>query len=650
MADGLENSMTFYFGAEDRASEAATNAEKIVEAAGESMENTLLSMTTATEQITEAAGSSIGSLADVVKYAKDKVEIAQAPIMDIAKSLRSVRSELKVEQEAAAMGAAFSELGTTLDAVAGGALQELSEHRLKQLSAGPVSLKTLTNMTTAWGKALDGLKRSFTAVTSVGGTLIATLSVVARTAGKSLASVGGALDVGKIAGGALGAGGGLLSALLGPIGPIMKLLEPLISLISDMLAPAIDAIGSAVETAFAPFAYVVEEVAMGLRPLIVKGLQPVVALMTRLALEVGKVFSGKTSGAMSKATAMFLRISQSVGELARKILPVAIGLFEKIVPFAEKIGESLGELAMRIIPVLGSVFEKVGPLMVDTFGKLLDAVAPLIPPLTELAAVLIEKVFGPLLISSLQGVLELVQELLPYVQAAMPSIVEAIKYVSDAVSDFFGNFTKYMTQFRVLFGPSEETIKKFGAVMDAVFGPIVEYIGKLVDGAKTLLKLMPSTAEVSQEAVDKAAKESLGAGITEAQANNAKINEADTNREFQRRLAAGESVADLVAKQRSQRAEGGVVKGRADVTVGERGEEVILPRTAEAIEGFVRPVLSAVELPSLPGLEQASMWLQRIYERLNSPLSVRGDRPEHQQREAVERDMGTALGMSGLSV
>jgi hypothetical protein len=619
MADGLENSMTFYFGAEDRASDAATNAEKIVEAAGEGIENTLLSMTTNVEQLTEAAGAGTEELSEFA----DSVE--------------------------AAMNAAMAAGPTQPTAIEGfhDSAQEAHAAAAKLITVETILAAKTNILAGAYGVLAGSFKKTL----SIGGTLLATLSVIARTAGKSLKSVGGAVDIGKVAGGALGAGGGILSALLGPIGPILKLLEPLLNILSNMLAPAIDAIGAAVETAFAPFSYVVEEVAMNLQPLIRKGLQPIVALMTRLALQVGKVFSGKTSGAMSKATSLFLKISMAVGDLARKVLPIALGVFERIIPFAEKIGEHLGALALRIVPVLGNVFEKVGPMMVDTFGKLLEAVAPLIPPLTELAAVLIEKVFGPLLIQSIQGVLGLVQKLIPYLTEYVPIIAAAIGDVADQVGEFYGNFEKYMAQFAGAFAPEIESVRRFGAVVSEVFGAILDKIQPIIDGIKTLLKLMPSTAEKTQAAVDEAAKASLGTNIKAGEIESARTSEAARNRDVAARLARGEDISDLVAKARTPKADGGVVKGRADVTVGEAGQELILPRTSEAIEGFVKPILSGVELPSVPGLEMAAMWLQRIYDRLGSPLLVRQESaPLQQQHQAVESELSSTLGMSGLSV
>lgn len=476
--------------------------------------------------------------------------------------------------------------------------------------------------------------------------VVGSLGVGLEHTGEALAGFG---NIGKIAGGLLSGvgkslgGGGLMGFILGPIAPLLGLLTPLINVITKTLQPAFDVLGGAVENAFAPFSFIAETVAQSLVPLIQTFMKPFVSLLSQGAIQLGVFLQGfaqtgnvvgPLQGIMKTLQPAFERLVSSATNLVTKLLPVVSRTLQVLLPIGTKLVEIfITQLADRL-DFFADLAAEVLPDLVGAIGELLTAVMPLIEVMAKLGSVLLKEVFTPLLIIAIKGITEGITLLAKFLTAeVIPVVVPFITDVTKSVADFFGNLGKYIQQFQVLFKPEIDMVKDAFEGLHVAFGPIFtdiasgfkqlyEGIRPVIDGIKTLMNLMPHAAEKTQAQIGAAQVAAQGVGFNQAEATRASGHEAGIQREVARRLAAGESIADLQAASRGvkipKQAEGGIAVDDTVARIGEAGPEAILPLRADVIRAKLAPALAPIL--ELHGLQDAVTILRDIHSTIRDGL------------------------------
>jgi hypothetical protein len=425
--------------------------------------------------------------------------------------------------------------------------------------------------------------------------------------------VGGFAGLGRVIGNAGVMVGGFVRSL-GPIGLLLKLFEPVIGMLTRALMPALETFTDILENAFAPLSFVAETIARDLAPLVAKFLQPFVNLLVvglaKLGTFIVKLLdTGKASGALS-------------------------GIFNKFQPIMER--------------------------LLGVFGKLFEALVPLIEPLTKLGLVLLEKVFAPLLLKSIEGITLSLEVLLPMIEEGVPVIAKIIDDLAETVSDFYGNLDKYMGQFNVLFidpivdGLSDmlaTVITTFTDVYDTV-GSWVKKIGDLISSSWTHvseglgLNEMAKGAGKAFDAVLAAIQSPIATIKTFINENLIGVLDSLLGADLPlvgKLSNVLSKLPGITIKTPLPRLEkGGVVGPGTAFIAGEKGPELVTPLKREVFEAM------------LPGLDEAVDLLKSIHAALKGTLSVRveggvgGSRTSNTSASPAS-DLGAAVGLTGLA-
>jgi phage-related protein len=294
--------------------------------------------------------------------------------------------------------------------------------------------------------------------------------------------------------GAKGAkGGGVVGGLGKALGGALKLFTPILNILGKVFSPLIEGIGEHISNAFGPLQMVMEMIAQDLGPKIAKLLVPFVAMMEILVTQIGQAMSSLLDGPDLLGTISALitgimpplsKILQAVIKVVQKLLPVALKLIQSLLPIVMQVVDILADTLVDVLGIIGDIWEQVGPLLVETFVELLKAIMPLIKPLLKLAKILLEKVFGPLLIKTIQLVAKLIGEVLvPAIEMLVKFVIPIIESISESLADFFGNFEKYMTDFYILFvQPIVQFFKDVGITIGEFVSDVIGFFTNLWDG------------------------------------------------------------------------------------------------------------------------------------------------------------------------
>lgn len=414
--------------------------------------------------------------------------------------------------------------------------------------------------------------------------------------------------------------GSAFSFAMGPFGLLFKLLSPFLNMIERALAPALETFSDILENAFAPLSFVAETIARDLAPLIAKFLQPFINLLTVGLARLGTFL------------VKFLDTGKAAGGLS--------GIFAKFQP------------------ILGKILE--------TFGKLFEAVVPLIEPLLHLGQVLLEKVFAPLLLKSLEGIVLLIETLIPYIEEGIPVAVQLINDMSDSIVDFFDNFARYMKQFYDLF--IAPIVDGFGEVVDVIADSLVAVGNMFADAYKTvggwLDKLGTLISDSWDAIVDGLGLDGIAAGAGRAfdALLAAVMSPLATIKSFindwiiaplDSLLSADIPIigkfSDILNKLPGvsiktplpKLAKGGILNQATPVIAGEAGPEAILPLNKETFDNV------------MPGLDEAVDVLRSILRAVTGTLTVRNADGVAQggsaRAAAPPSDLGAAVGLKGLA-
>ena len=425
-------------------------------------------------------------------------------------------------------------------------------------------------------------------------------------------------------------GGGGIASFFGPLKGIFKLLTPIIDLVSKVFAPLIEGISAHLENVLGPLQMSMEMIAQNIGPKLAKLLVPIVSLIEIMVSQAGvfidKMFEGGVlAGPLVKGVMdiipSVMKLFGAIGATVVKVLPVFLHIFQRAVPIVAKVVEHVAEFAAELLPKLGDMIAKVGPKLIDAFAKTLDALIPLLPVLGKLAIVLVDKVLGPAMVKTLVFLAEFISEdLVPFIEKWMPALVIVIEDIATRVDKFFGNFDKYMSDFKVLFlDPIKEGINE----ILAMFG-----LGDLASQWDKMTKTFMAPLETLKAGINALIIEPINSML------NATI--------------FGDTLGNhLEITPFKYLARGGIATGAGPVQgiIGEAGPELIMPLTPTAVEQVLQPMLD------LTSLDRAVAVLERIDRRLGGVLRVDSDAPKTTAPSRPSESVGLfdAVGISGVT-
>jgi hypothetical protein len=480
---------------------------------------------------------------------------------------------------------------------------------------------------------LTGLALTFTgAVTTLAGVpgLLKTIMFMGRRAGSAVGELlQKFISIETITKG-IDAMGGLAGILLGPLAPLLKLFQPLISMVVDQFTPAIETFSEIVSNAFGPFSMTLEIIARNLATKLVPLIEPFASFLELAAVQVGIFVQSLLEGKPDK---------------------VFIGLFDafmKLQPVAMDLLDILMKVGMDVMGTLIDATIKLAPLFVETFAKLLKAIIPVIEPLTKLTITLLEKVFVPLLIKSVE-ILD--TKLIPLIDAWMPTLIQWIDFLTERLDDFFGNFEKYWSDFNIVIvepfaawlnGIIEKITPMAMQVKTVLIDPIVAYIQPIIDKVMEVAESVSSLLGMNTEVPETAA---AGAGLEKA----LDVREAATGAQMAGLEGltgeARRQAFDEFLRKKKGLADGGVVQGPTTRLVGEAGPELVLPLKREVVAEVLTPLIPDMAFPALDKLLAVAASIDR---RISGTLRVDTGVRSQPQRQPQPNPFSGAVGMEGV--
>ena len=478
----------------------------------------------------------------------------------------------------------------------------------------------------------------------------------------------------------------------GPIGKMGKALKgvfglftPIIRLLKKVFAPLIEGIMDHMSNALAPLQATMGLIAADLGPKIAKLMVPLVKMMEVVALQLAEVFSTLLSGPqligtinlfIGKLMPVVVKVVKALVRLVTKILPIMLGLVTKLLPIVMQVVDVLADAFVQAIEIIADIWEEVGPLLVQTFMDLLKALLPLLPPLLKLSAVLLKKVFGPLVVGAIMLVAESIKTMIPSIDFLVKFLSLSMDLITKDLTKFFGGFEKYMSDFYVLFieEPFIKPVDKFfsetipgwwNGFWDFLTGAGEAFVGFFVDLGESIADALGlGTLIENAKGVVGSIFGAVMAPVETMQflANKYIVNGLNDFLEWNPPIIPGGNIADLIFNDKDYRvpkfARGGIAgvenSGGQGVVgeFGEAGPEMLLPLRPDVIQRVLAPVLPSLEMP---GLERAIAVLERMDAKLGGVLRVEGmggnqqTQPTWARREQVKgMDLSDAVGLGGI--
>jgi len=570
--------------------------------------------------------------------------------------------------------------------------EHAGEAKTAIVGMGKSGVKGIRSLLVGINKGIDGIRTMGVGLDTMGRKMEDSGSLGGRMGGSLMKGLGGSIG-----------GGGLMAAVMGPIGPVLKLLTPLLDIIQGALAPAMETFKGLVENAFAPLSMTLETIIQSLAPVITKLMTPISALLEQIAIFAGDALQkmlGGVTGLVGPLAQVFNQLSpvaellvNSLGEVAKAILPVLMKLFTTLAPIIMKVVKILVESMAGRMGAFAKLIEEVGPILVEALGEVLVAILPLI----EVALKLIDTIGIQVLLPILTKFLIFVARGLKVIAAVLTPVIEVlsagITFITDSLNDFFDNFDDYMSQLYDLF--IQPFVDGFNMIVDTIkwwYGMVIgimtkawdfviggfEMIGAFIWNYWTVFlpgvwntfygwvtgafgKLVEfflgiGTSIWNALGLDTAVEGAKGAMQTILKAlqvpieymkgiiNEYVIGTVNSVLQWEPPIIGG-NLASLLFGDKSYSipalADGGfAASGSTVAEIGEAGTEVVTPVDRASIERFVEPIMPEV---SVPGLEELIDQGRQIVTLLSGTLSVNnvgGNRPAINDPERQMADNG----------
>ncbi|SNS58038.1 phage tail protein [Rhodococcoides kyotonense] len=425
--------------------------------------------------------------------------------------------------------AAFSGTATLIDSLQPG-LEQLSTGFLDMARAAePVMDKVGQGL----GDLLGGIGQAFTDAFESGA-----LTQLISTFGDIMSGLGGGLN--SLLDGLIEMGN-----IVGPyIGPLFQAFG---DAIKDM-APSLGVLGAAFTSSFTAMlptlAEFISELADGLAPVmpvlaqlfnaLAQALMPLIPPLSDIMVVVGTALAdaitalapamgplGESFASLITAIAPMLpMIAEVVSVMIQALAPALTKIFDALGPVIEQWLDGMKPVLEQLAPILADVAMQLGeaiadaliqlmpllPTLIDSFSRIVLAIAPFIPQLVEIWADHL-----PMMIELFTW---LVREVLPKVvtifeflaQNILPIVIDAIRWFADqfaakitsvrnAFSDVKEFFRTTVDAIGGFFGGLADTV---GSVWDAILNKIkdvVGNIGNIIKGAGDLLGKVPGMSD-----------------------------------------------------------------------------------------------------------------------------------------------------------
>jgi len=405
--------------------------------------------------------------------------------------------------------------------------------------------------------------------------------------------------------------GGIAGVLLGPLGPLLKLFSPLIDMVVRQFTPAIETFAAIIENAFGPFAMTLEIIARNLATQLVPLIGPFASMLEIIAVQIGVFISSLLKGKPDKLfAAVFLAFRQAQ-------------------PIIMQVLQTLMDVGTEALMDIFKMMVQLAPVLIKTFAEFLKAVLPLIPVLTKLGLELLQKVFLPATISILQFI---TKWLPPIAYIIENDVVPWIQWITDSVSDFYGNLGKYGTDFYILF--IEPIVKSFTDAYNVVMGffkslwkKITEFVTYVTTAGVNIINAL-GLGDIGSRAagVINSIMNALRSPLETMKGiiNDNVIDTANSILSWDP-PGPGGRLSNIIGLGRRYQiprlAAGGIVDGETEAIIGEAGREMVLPLKRDVIRDVLTPLMPDLEFPALDQLVR----LAGLIERQLSTGTVRVD-------------------------
>ncbi|MEU6342225.1 hypothetical protein ABZ883_14935 [Streptomyces sp. NPDC046977] len=322
------------------------------------------------------------------------------------------------ERLTSALGQGAERLGDKLSkSFASGRMQESIERAIDligQLMAIGVNV----------GRILGGI---FDAADESGGSFLDTLQTITG-------AIADAVNSPEVQGG--------LKALFGTFGALAKEAAPLLIEALKQLAPVFTALGPPAKILISALGDALKPIIKALGPVLVAAATAVGDLVEAFA-PLLPVLGELIADLLPPLTPVFKTISQVAKQLAPVIAQLAAALGPTLTPIIEGLADVIvelvtnnGDLIVQLVQELAPAIPQLVPLLIEmgkSFGKILEALAPLLPDLTELATMFILQLL-PALLPLLPPLIELATKFLNistmitvHVLTALDSLIDWFK-------------------------------------------------------------------------------------------------------------------------------------------------------------------------------------------------------------------------------
>ena len=347
---------------------------------------------------------------------------------------------------------------------------------------------------------VSGITRMFV---EMGAEVMPALGPLFTSLGDMLGSLGPALgDIGRIFAESL-------TAIMPTLGEFINALAVNLSPILPILAQLLNSLGSALIPLLPGLSQITQVLGMALLDA-VRALQPalgplmdaLVGAFSALLPAIGPL--GEALASLVIAIAPFIPVAAEViSQLVQALAPALTTIFNALgpiidqwltgmTPVLEKLAPILAEVAMQIGTAIADSLNQLAPMLptiIDSFSRIVLALAPFIPQLVQISMDLL-----PVFMSL---VLEIVETVLPPLTTAIewlatyvfPLVIEGIRLFAETISDKVNWAKAVMEEGKTKIGESVQGMKDF-------FSGLGETVGKVWDGIVD--KIADATMEIGK--------------------------------------------------------------------------------------------------------------------------------------------------------
>lgn len=354
--------------------------------------------TRAFEDISAAAGSYVrdftnmiarmsqaGTLRNVIEQAVVVAKQLGATFADVGRGIGNI---LKAASGAGATLGAFSQLAASFASITGSASgqQALTVFFQGIAAAGGAVNAALGELVR---NVLPALGSSLAIVAPVAADLFRALGPalgqLVRAVGPVVAVIGGALaDAIRALSPAIGPVTQAITALVNAVAPALPAIAGLAGVIATALAGGLQVAAAAL----APFIKQVSAALVPVLPILADSFGALLASVLPLAAAIGQALGG----AMARLAPVLLQVAVAFGEALQPAIPRLTEAFLALVPpltkLVEQMGAGLGQALLGVIPLMPQLVES-GVRMAEAFAQLATDLSPILPDLTDLAALVL---------------------------------------------------------------------------------------------------------------------------------------------------------------------------------------------------------------------------------------------------------------------